>query len=414
MRAGFLPCSSRVFLLPVLGLMGALVLWVDQASEASGWEDCTISPQDEWRRATEPIPALRMRHEFSRKYTCEDERASFEAASYFFDSPCTGEGFFYPGRILSCLEGRRVVFMGDSLSIQQADSLVGMLGWHPYWIEGTNPYNGGKGDSEGKPYRLEVRDCWREAIDKAPGLDLCWDLYERDFDPAPELFLEAEHGSYPEEPSVEALAEGGEVSVHARDYSFAVGGNWFTRALKDFNETRPSDVFIVNFGAHYHETPEGDQEFKDAVFPMLDEMAEVGKTATVVWREISPVHFPSPNATWEGYDALDAKQKRGLCCTGTPPRVLTRNKWVEDYLEDNGLTDTVKLLRIYDMSLPRAAAHHTCNMAPPSTMDQRLRLEAATEPSCHTHGKMDCRHWSSTGVVEEWNALLLHHLCPAG
>ena len=30
-----------------------------------------------------------------------DEIASFEAASYFFDSPCTGEGFFYPDRILS-------------------------------------------------------------------------------------------------------------------------------------------------------------------------------------------------------------------------------------------------------------------------------------------------------------------------
>ena len=60
----------------------------------------------------------------------------------------------------------------------------------------------------------------------------------------------------------------------------------FTKALKDFNDTRASDIIVVNFGAHYHETPEGDQQFKDAVFPILDEMAEVGKTATVVWRYI--------------------------------------------------------------------------------------------------------------------------------
>lgn len=58
----------------------------------------------------------------------------------------------------------------------------------------------------------------------------------------------------------------------------------FRRAIADFNETRASDIFVINFGAHYHETPEGDQQFKDAVFPILDEMAEVGKTATVVWR----------------------------------------------------------------------------------------------------------------------------------
>ena len=43
-------------------------------------------------------------------------------------------------------------------------------------------------------------------------------------------------------------------------------------------------------------------------------------------------------------------------------------KWVEDYLAENGLTDTVKLLKIYDMSLPRAAAHHTCHMAPVRTL----------------------------------------------
>lgn len=409
--------SGRACLRALLGLMGVLILWVAQAS---GWKDCTISPQDEWRRATEPTPALRMRHEFPRRYTCEYERASFEAASYFFDSPCTGEGFFYPDRILSCLEDRRVVFLGDSLSIQQAYSLVGMLAWHPYWMESTNPYNGGKSDADGKAYRLQVMDCYREPDDKAPGVELCWDLYQRDFPPVSELslFPEDEQGKKPAEvsPSLEAWAEqSGGASVHARDYSFATGKNWFTKALKDFNDTRASDIIVVNFGAHYHETPEGDQQFKDAVFPILDEMAEVGKTATVVWREISPIHFPSKNASWLAYDALKPEEKRGACCTGTPPRVLDRNKWVEDYLVENGLTDTIKLLKIYDMSLPRASAHHTCHRAPPSTMEVGRTPEAAGEqPVCNYHSKMDCRHWSATGVVEEWNALLLHHLCPAG
>lgn len=39
-------------------------------------------------------------------------------------------------------------------------------------------------------------------------------------------------------------------------------------------------------------------------------------------------------------------------------------QWVQDYIQDNGLADRVKLLRIYDMSLPRGAAHHTCSLSP--------------------------------------------------
>lgn len=38
-----------------------------------------------------------------------------------------------------CLEDRRVIFLGDSVSLQQGYSLVGMLGWHPYWIKSRNP-----------------------------------------------------------------------------------------------------------------------------------------------------------------------------------------------------------------------------------------------------------------------------------
>lgn len=57
----------------------------------------------------------------------------------------------------------------------------------------------------------------------------------------------------------------------------------FETAVRDYNETRASDVFVVNFGAHYHGAQE-DADFKRDIGPLLDSMAEVGKTATVVWR----------------------------------------------------------------------------------------------------------------------------------
>lgn len=42
---------------------------------------------------------------------------------------------------MQCLKGRRVMFLGDSLSNQQADSLLGMLGWHPDWMKLGAPRN---------------------------------------------------------------------------------------------------------------------------------------------------------------------------------------------------------------------------------------------------------------------------------
>ncbi|CAM9467212.1 unnamed protein product, partial [Hapterophycus canaliculatus] len=179
-------------------------------------------------------------------------------------------------------------------------------------------------------------------------------------------------------------------------------------AVRDYNETRKSDVYVVNFGAHYN--AQSDEKFKEDVFPLLNDMAKLGETATVVWREISPVHFPSQNGSYDSF--VDLNLGNTVCCTGTPPKVLDRNmasRWVESYIRDNGLSDRVKILRIYDMSIPRGAAHHTCHVAPPSTMNQT----GSEDDFCHSNYGPDCTHWSETGVVEEWNMLLLNHICPA-
>jgi len=58
--------------------------------------------------------------------------------------------------------------------------------------------------------------------------------------------------------------------------------------VRDYNETRASDVFVVNFGAHYHYPPGNnqDEQFKADVAPILDAMAELGDKATVVWRYV--------------------------------------------------------------------------------------------------------------------------------
>lgn len=57
--------------------------------------------------------------------------------------------------------------------------------------------------------------------------------------------------------------------------------------VSDFNETRPSDVYVVNFGPHYHGNPDGDgsdDEFRPHMSAVLDAMGKVADVATVVWR----------------------------------------------------------------------------------------------------------------------------------
>ncbi|CAM9461906.1 unnamed protein product, partial [Ectocarpus fasciculatus] len=438
---------------------------------ASGWKECLVSPQDAWKAATEKTPALRMRHEYERRYTCSDEKASFLAASYSFDSTCTARRFSGPPDVVSCLKGRRVIFLGDSLSNQQGDSLLGLLGWHPDWMTKGNPRNAKVIEEDGKRY-YTLLDCWHPSIS---GVERCYDYSTSDF-PLPSAIdqpgdgpsgettkqsrknmvrsstsssklrpslggrkatstkpartegnksrnthsrkmqaLEREEGQEAAEEEegeghreeIEAVDEESEISVHMRMVSKPRGEHWLSRAVSDFNETRASDVFVVNFGGHYHDFPEEDDSFKRDVFPILDEMAVLGEKATVIWRDIAPTHFPAANGSFDAFDGLKSKD-RNTSCTGTPPAVYDRNMWVENYVRDNGLEDRIKLLRIYDMSVPRGAAHHTCHFSPPSTMNQ----SQATSDGQGVSGPLDCRHWSETGVVEEWNALMLNHLCP--
>lgn len=51
----------------------AYLLPLCAVERTSGWVECSISPQDKWKLATERIPAMRMREEYERGYTCRKE-----------------------------------------------------------------------------------------------------------------------------------------------------------------------------------------------------------------------------------------------------------------------------------------------------------------------------------------------------
>ncbi|CAN0365743.1 unnamed protein product, partial [Ascophyllum nodosum] len=452
---------------------------------ASAWNECSISAADGWFRESHNLP-LTMFFEYDRRYVCEFYQGALDAATYAFRSPCTARTFTTP-EIRECLKGRRMVFLEDSLAVQQADSLVSMLKWHPGFLRKDDPRSQKFiVDEEGnKSYAL--RECWRQRKNLVQGSERCYDLYESTVPqgvlPSPSqpvsvstVFITPHRASHAERPSFERsitrchvrqkntgytdrashvhrhpgykpfrssnktesivrtskqhgrrelegleveldvdiqlaregaegenIKQGDGISVHLRMFPRPQGENWLARAAADYNETRSSDVFVVNFGAHYHETEDNEREFKEDMGNILLDMGKMSEVATMVWREISPTHFPAPNGS---YDLMDPEAHHE-CCTGTPPRRLDRNVWVDDFMRQNGLQDKVKVLQIYDMSLPRAAAHRTCH-------NETDGLLPGTMLFCpdRSKKKMDCRHWSEPGVVEEWNRLLLNHICP--
>lgn len=54
------------------------------------------------------------------------------------------------------------------------------------------------------------------------------------------------------------------------------------RAAADYNETRASDVFVINFGAHFRDKDE--EDFREDMSKLLDDMGKLADKATVVWR----------------------------------------------------------------------------------------------------------------------------------
>ncbi|CAN0216966.1 unnamed protein product, partial [Ectocarpus sp. 4 AP-2014] len=177
-------------------LVLVLTLLTVASPTAWGWKECSISPQDEWKEATEDIPAMRMRAEYQRGYTCAtSEDASFMAANYYFDSPCLAKRFFYPPDVRECLRGR-VIFLGDSVSNQQGDSLVGMLGWHPEWMPRGAPRNQKLAVREDGTSYFTLVDCWHPPGGSISGIERCYDVYDTDFP------FEGNHRS-PKKPSLE-------------------------------------------------------------------------------------------------------------------------------------------------------------------------------------------------------------------
>ena len=70
---------------------------------------------------------------------------------------------------------------------------------------------------------------------------------------------------------------------------------------------------------------------------------------------------------------------------------------------ENGLTDTIKLLKIYDMSLPRASAHHTCHRAPVRNSwvgcGTKVSTTSFRDQNC-THDRVALRH-GTAGLVPQ-------------
>lgn len=79
------------------GLVASLVLSLGVVvGRASGWKDCVVSPEDKWEPARERTPALRMRYDYERRYTCPSTKGGWEGGRGGRGAPKRRKSFDHP------------------------------------------------------------------------------------------------------------------------------------------------------------------------------------------------------------------------------------------------------------------------------------------------------------------------------
>lgn len=69
------------------GLVVSVVLSLGAVARTSGWKDCVVSPEDRWKPVRERTPALRMRYDYERRYTCINQKGGWDRL--FCSRKCT-------------------------------------------------------------------------------------------------------------------------------------------------------------------------------------------------------------------------------------------------------------------------------------------------------------------------------------
>ena len=257
-----------------------------------------------------------------------------------------------PESFNACLGKRRLIFVGDSMTIQQAQSLSYLLDLTSTWSQEDN-WEIKKGVS-------------RHSIDATTdtGLEII----------ARGVFHSDEDDGTPMKFDKEA---------------------WEMMVL-DFGGWQDNDILIVNFGAHYMaDVLDLRQDLEILFYQVLLEIPS--SLVTVFWRDYAPTHFQAfPDGEYPPSHMVKRSNEPACVPHLTAPKTPSivkhfANKIVEECGDD---CRHIRRLNVWDL-LRNAWDQH--NEGSKCFMDEWC----------------DCRHYAIPGPMDFANLLLYNHLCIA-
>ncbi|CAL8469667.1 g9208 [Coccomyxa elongata] len=313
----------------------------NQASECPAWAydfDCIAEDSPEDRK-----PAL-LAHEYRKVFRPHDcDLPKWDAKG--FDK---------------CLKGRRLIFIGDSLTRQMYSSLsclvapVTVSGTAMDWDESPTAVRGEYKGREWPEDRYILKQYWADV----------------------------------------RLKNGGQIMVRCFGrYNASLWDDVFA----EIGPLTQHDVIIVNFGAWYprfnfNEPKAPFEAFKlDVKELFLEKLSKY--PAQSYWRTYSPTHFGGATGTFlaveEGLEGVPTRQR---CEPASVGEFWYRDHVVSVLKECGAACKNIRLLPIFDMSLSRYDSHH------------------GTYGRGKESGFTDCRHYC-VNVLDWWNIVLYSMMC---
>ncbi|EIE21418.1 hypothetical protein COCSUDRAFT_43154 [Coccomyxa subellipsoidea C-169] len=259
-----------------------------------------------------------------------------------------------------CLKGRRIIFIGDSLTWQMYNSLACLLapvtanGTAVTWDKANTTVTGDYKGREWPESRHILKQYWADVKLKNGG-----EILVRCF------------GRYNASLWDDVFAEMGPLTD--RDVIIANFGAWYPRF--NFNEPRaPFEAFKA--------------DVKDLFVDKLSKYP-----AQTFWRSNSPTHFGGATGTFtaveEGLPGVPARPK---CEPAAVGEFWFREHVVSVLKECGAACAKIRLMPIFDMTLARYESHH------------------GTFGRGKDTGFTDCRHYC-VNVVDWWNIVLYSIMC---
>eukprot|EP00591_Stephanopyxis_turris_P002388 CAMPEP_0195510880 /NCGR_PEP_ID=MMETSP0794_2-20130614/3392_1 /TAXON_ID=515487 /ORGANISM="Stephanopyxis turris, Strain CCMP 815" /LENGTH=434 /DNA_ID=CAMNT_0040638389 /DNA_START=33 /DNA_END=1337 /DNA_ORIENTATION=- len=292
----------------------------------------------------------------------DKERLERNSRLWYFPQNCKLHPWSSKG-FKKCLDGRRLIFVGDDTTIQMTGSIMSLLNQR----QNYNTYDKPMREHANMRYTIDPHSSW----DKV----------------GPSIHARSYYATTD--------------SIEADPHPSKVSASSWNMMVEDFGGWQEGDVLVVNYGAHYlsprgaknwgphYATPEGKEDLRSSLEPLFTEILPSipSDKVTIFWLEYSPAHFGiTPDGEFPADQTMMKVPEQRTCAPHQTKMPSIVNTIAMESLQKCGVERCghIRILPIWDMMVDAWDQHMESSM---------------------------CRHYTTPGPYEVWDNLLYHELC---